>query len=290
MKRKRLLLGAWFGAMLLFLAAYPTAARADNTCNTSLTFGSGASLVSVCISNDGNLTRFTSPAGFEQINPSGTFRDGYAICTGQLPTFPNVPQGYDAGGVEDGFGPPTVIQPGGANTLPLTIIRTTTSGIYQLTQSFSRDSLRKTITVTMMVKRLSNADCSPTCPPVRLQRAFKGDVDNDTVAGARFATTVDSVHEWIDTIGNGLMLSNVQGVGVGHATIVNTVADYDPTGTPLSDPTPRAKGCLVFFGQVPTPTDPSVTNATQLVGRVIYEWGSIPLGASKTVQVTYRRF
>lgn len=171
-------------------------AMASNTCDNLLTFGSGATAMNVCISNEGNIVKFESPAGFQQIGPSTTFRDGYAICSGNLPTFANVPQGTNPGdvSVENGFGPATVIQPGGANTLPLTIIRNSLSGNYQLTQSFARDTLHRTVTITMKIKRLANGDCtSKGCPPVRLQRAFEGDVDNNTVANARFATTTDSV-------------------------------------------------------------------------------------------------
>ena len=46
----------------------------------------------------------------------------------------------------------------------------------------------------------------------------------------------------------------------------------------------------MFAGQVTTPTDPAVTNAADLYGRVIYIWGNIALNMSKTVKVSYRRF
>jgi hypothetical protein len=266
-------------------------AMASNTCDTLLTFGSGDTAMNVCISNEGNIVKFESPAGFQQIGPSTTFRDGYAICSGNLPTFANVPQGSDPGdvSVETGFGPATVIQPGGSNTLPLTIIRNSLSGNYQLTQSFGRDTLHRTVTITMTIKRLANGDCtSKGCPPVRLQRAFEGDVDNNTVANARFATTTDSVWEWVDTIaafngptGHGLHLSNVANGGVTPITTVYTVSDYGSYAD---------QACIVYSGEVATPTDPSVTNATTLVGRLMYFFGNIPLHASRTVKVVYERF
>jgi hypothetical protein len=264
------------------------AAKASNSCDTLLTFGSGATLTKVCISNEGNIVKFESPAGFEQIGQLNTFRDGYAMCSGNLPTWANVSEGYDAGdvSVEAGLGPPTVIQPGGPNTLPLTIIRDSSSGTYRLTQSFASDGLRRLITITMKVTRLSNADCtSAGCPPLRLMRAFEGDVDNNTSANARFGRSADSVWEWIDTTGHGLKLSSASIPGVSPITTVYTVADYDPNGSGAQ----AAKGCIVFAGQVATPTDPSVTNATNLVGRVMY-FLNIPLGGSKTAKVVYHRF
>jgi hypothetical protein len=184
------------------------------------------------------------------------------------------------------LGPPTVIQPGGPNTLPLTIIRDSSSGTYRLTQSFAFDGLRRLITVTMKVTRLSNADCtSAGCPPLRLTRAFEGDVDNNTSTNARFGRSVDSVWEWIDTTGHGLKLSSASNPGVSPITTVYTVPDYDPNGSGAQ----AAKGCIVFAGQVATPTDPSVTNAANLVGRVMY-FLNIPLGGSKTAKVVYHRF
>src|SRR4029077_13967785 len=104
-------------------------AMADNDCFASLSSGSGLTLMKVCISKDGNLTKFESPAGFDQIGLGNLWRDGYSICTGNLPNFPNVPEGYDAGASEAGFGAPVIVQPNGPNTLPLTITRTTTDGV-----------------------------------------------------------------------------------------------------------------------------------------------------------------
>jgi hypothetical protein len=247
--------------------------------------------MNVCISNEGNFVKFESPAGFEQIGQANIFRDGYAICSGNLPTFANVPQGYDPGDVskEALFGPPTVIQPGGSNTLPLTIIRDSTSGTYRLTQSFQRDVVRRTVGVTMTIKRLSNSDCtSMGCPPVRLQRAFEGDVDNNTVTNARFARSLDSVWEYIDTTGHGLKLNSVANGGATVITTVYTISDYDPDG--VGDAAQAAKGCIVFDDQLATPTDPAVTNASNLVGRVMFFFGSIPLNTSKSVKVVYERF
>jgi hypothetical protein len=268
---------------LVVLMGWAFAAKASNSCDTLLTFGSGATLTKVCISNEGNIVKFESPAGFEQIGQLNTFRDGYAMCSGNLPTWANVSEGYDAGdvSVEAGLGPPTVIQPGGPNTLPLTIIRDSSSGTYRLTQSFAFDGLRRLITVTMKVTRLSNADCtSAGCPPLRLTRAFEGDVDNNTSANARFGRSVDSVWEWIDTTGHGLKLSSASNPGVSPITTVYTVSDYGAYAD---------QGCIVFSGQVATPTDPAVTDATNLVGRVMY-FLNIPLGGSKTAKVVYHRF
>ena len=106
-------------------------------------------------------------------------------------------------------------------------------------------------------------------------------------ANARFAQDTDSVWEWINVSGNhGFVLSNLQDGGSGYATTVHTAADCDPNGSGFQ----TAKGCIVFAGQVATPTDPAGINAANLHGRVIYIWGNIGLNKSKTVKVSYRRF
>lgn len=279
-------------ALLVVLGLCGPVAMASNSCDTALNFGSGATLMNVCISNEGNIVSFESPSGFQQIGPSTLYRDGYAICSGNLPTFPNVPQGYDPGDVsaEAGFGAATVTQPNGPNTLPLTIVRNSSSGNYKLTQSFAVNTLLRTVTVTMTIKRLAKGDCTASgCPPVRLQRAFEGDVDNNTVLNAAFGRSVDSVWEWIDpgssdsnlTTGHGLHLSNVANGGATPITTVYTVADY-AAGVD--------QACTVFAGQLATPTNPAVTDATTLVGRLMYFFDNIPLNASKTVKVVYERF
>jgi len=263
-------------------------AMAHNDCFALLTSGAGPTLMTVCISQHGNLSKFESPAGFDQIGLGNLWRDGYSVCTGNLPNFPNVPEGYDAGASEAGFGPPVIVQPNGTNTLPLTITRTTTDGVYELKQSYAQDTAKRDIAITMKITRKSNADCGPGgCPPVRLARYFEGDVDNNQSANARFAQDTDSVWEWINVAGNhGFVLSNLLDGGSGYATTVHTAADFDPNGSGFQ----TAKGCIVFAGQVTTPTDPAVTNAANLHGRVIYIWGNIALNKSKTVKVSYRRF
>ena len=268
----------WFLFLVLpivLLLGAATIARADNDCFTSLNSGSGLTLMKVCISKDGNITKFESPAGFDQIGTGNLWRDGYSICTGNLPDFPNVPEGYDAGASEAGFGTPVVAQPNGPNTLPLAITRTTTDGVYELKQSYAQDTAKRDVAITMKITRRSNADCgSKGCPPVRLARYFEGDVDNNLQPGARFAQDTDSVWEWINVPGNhGFVLSNLLDGGSGYATTVHTAADFDPNGSGFQ----IAKGCIVFAGQVATPTDPNAVNATNLHGRVIYIWGNITL-------------
>jgi hypothetical protein len=243
------------------------------------TSGNGADRLTACISNHGNLVKFESPIGVDQIGQQNLFRDGYAICTGSLPTIPNESHGYDTGGVEAGFGPPTVL-----DLTPLTIARDTTNGVFRLIQKYKADKKEKEVVIEMTVMNISGVER----PAVRLQRAFEGDADNNTIPNSFFGRTVDSAFEWVDqpaagspAAGHGLMLTAVN-MAVDHATAVNTIADYNPAGACLR----TGNGCIVFSGGLATPAG----NGANLVGRVIYGLGTIKAGGKKTVSVSYRRF
>jgi hypothetical protein len=74
----------------------------------------GPSYMKVCVSRDGDLKEFQSPFGYQQLAVADNV-EGYALCgNGKV-------YGWDAGLDGSGFGEPTVIQPGGPGTLPLTI-------------------------------------------------------------------------------------------------------------------------------------------------------------------------
>jgi hypothetical protein len=254
----------------------------STACFSSHNYGSGAKTMKICISEHGNLVKFEAPAGFEQIGVLNTFKDGYAICTGAPPANTY----YDTGGLEAGFGGSVIDQPKGPNTFPLTITRTTLDGIWRLKQTYKRDTKEKDLLIVMTLTNLSAANQ----PVVRLQRAFEGDVDNNTNTNAFFGRTHESVWEWVETLdadgrpqGHGLMLSNLSFANdpIDHTTVVNTVADYNPTGGGFR----TGNGCIVFAGQTPTPAGSGANH----VGRLLYGLSLGP-GASATRTVVYRVF
>ena len=262
-------------------AAQEPRTNAPFSCHNS---GSGATAMNVCVSQHGNLVKFEAPAGVDHIGPLNLFKDGYAICTGNLPTIQNVSHGYDTGGSEAGFGAATIIQPNGPNTFPLTIIRDTTNGIFSLTQKFSRDTNEQDWTITMTLKNLSPV----AQQAVKLQRAFEGDVDNNTIPNSFFGRTLNSVFEWVDQpssgsppAGRGLMLTALTWAPYGIATAVNTVDDYNPNGSGFD----TGNGCIVYARGLSTPAG----GGANLVGRVVYGLDTINAGKSKTVKVAYRR-
>ncbi len=176
--------------------------------------------------------------------------------------------GYDAGLDESGFGPATVIQPGGEGTFPLSIVRKTTDGVFQLTQAFTRDTGEQDFTVAMTVKNLSAASVSA----VKLTRYFNGDIDN-TGADDLYGRTLDTVWGTQGAAGHGLGLFAKSGIA--HALRIEYATAWDPQGGG------GAERCDV------TGVTPAVRD--DYAGRITYSLPSIAPGASKTVSIVYRR-
>jgi hypothetical protein len=217
---------------------------------------------------------FESPAGQQHIAA-----EGYVVCDGQRGT-----HGFDAGIAEAGFTAPIIRQPNGPNTLPLTMTRTTRSGVFQLRQTFTRDILKKAVLITMTLTNISSADRGF----VSLERYFHGQIDG--TGPTRYARTARSVWGWTQPEespspgeGRGLMLTALTPTIDGVASI-ETFTDWDPNRV-VGGAQQTARGCGAFQPQ-PGPTVPG-----DFIGRIGHQvWPSLPAGSSKTVRVLYQRF
>jgi hypothetical protein len=235
----------------------PAPTSGGNGCHTTLSSGSKANLVKICITSHGNLTLFKSPAGVEHIRV-GTTYEGYLLCT---------PSGsaIDGAAVTSGFLEPAITQPGGSNTLPLTIQRSTADGALQFTQTFAFDPDSKSLTIDMQVKNLLGTPLSK----VGLVRFVDGDVDGLTTnTGVR---TKDTVLLLNDGTGDGLLLTAATS-DMPHYTQVLNFPDFASLLTQ----------CDAFTEPTPAVAD--------LVGRVGYDLGRLEGNETKSVSVTYRRF
>jgi len=215
--------------------------------------GSGATFFRPCVSIHGNVFSLQAPSGFEHIN-IGNDIEGYAICS-SLGTV------YDAATQEAGFGAQTITQPGGANTLPLSIART--GGGFRLTQTYARDTVQREFNITMAVKNVT----ASTITNVKVVRFFDGDVDNDVFN--IYDNSVDGV--W----GRDLRSLALQSVSLGTA---HTVA-IESFGQLISG---------VAGGVCNIPTNPGPTSDADWAGVAYYSFPSIAAGATKTVKFTYR--
>jgi hypothetical protein len=266
------------GAFLILFFCLPS--KASTSCDTALNSGSGEGLMNVCISNAGNLVGFQSPSGFEHIR-IGTIGEGYIVCHGSMVS-PTV-DGFDAGFDARGWGAPMVIQPNGQNTLPLTILRNTSNGNFQLKQVFTRNTSEREVTVTMTLTNISKS----TLFFPSLQRYVDFDIDNTSADDIFFADENTVFAEQANTV------SPVKD-GSGHAMSI--------TALPFGSGTLVEKASLWFAasgthtscggtGQVtPTAGQSGAAGAGNYVDRIRFDFFSLNPGSSTSpVKLIYRR-
>lgn len=164
----------------------------------------------------------------------------------------------------------TITQPNGSNTFPLTITRSTMDGVFQLTQSYSRNTAEDEVIITMTLKNVSASPVSN----VFLARYFRDYLGITTQVGGR---TLDAVWDWA---GYGLSLEALS-FNVNHVTDIEAGETWS-LGT-------EGNGCYDTSAvNLGTPTGQNSGNGW--AGRVVYELGTLKAGTSKTVKVGYRRF
>jgi len=130
---------------------------ATSDCQSTFTSGSGQTFLQFCVTVNGNITELQSPAGYEHIRV-GFYEEGYGICdfgttTGSETGYFDYADGGDSGNWQN----PVTTQPGGVNTFPLKIVRTTSDGVYTLTQTFTRDTVEPTVKIAMTLKNNTKA-------------------------------------------------------------------------------------------------------------------------------------
>jgi hypothetical protein len=265
-------------AALGLVLAMAHGVTASGTCFSTFASGTGANALAVCISDHGNIVRWTTPAGVEH----SIKNDGYVLCS-QGRVAPIV-HGWDAGiSTEDGFGPPVIHQPNGPNTLPLDITRTTDDGVFQLEQRFSRDTTEKDLTITMTVTNVDSTSRSG----VKLGRYFGMSPNHLNNSPNNASATSDSVFLWDDPdqpfvdppgLVYGVMLTALS-YNILHTPVVE---DHD-TWNPQDDDGPqRAKTCSPIDFASPK------IDLLDLRGRITYELGTLGAGRRARVKFLYR--
>ena len=97
----------------------PTAPVVEASTNCFATFAIGT--LTYCVSEHGNIVRFSSPAAAPEHIRIGVIREGYAVCVAPRPVALQQVS-YDSGNVEAGWqAAVTILQPGGANTHPFVL-------------------------------------------------------------------------------------------------------------------------------------------------------------------------
>jgi hypothetical protein len=232
---------------------------ATTTCKHTFTSGSGPNLLKFCVTVNGNVAQLTSPGGFEHIR-EGTILEGYSICD-----FGSLTRYYDFAAADSGNWQNPVVTGTG---LPLTIKRTTSDGIYTLTQVFNRNTVEPAVKITMTLK--NNTAAAHDFALVRY-----ADIDANNAHGGDFQNLFDYDRESAWGYNNGFNLFGVMlysvPTGQPHFAFVQNTADFPDSCSPVANlplTTP-------FLGD----------------GSVGMDWNGT-LGASKAITVTgeYRRF
>jgi hypothetical protein len=236
----------------------------ESTCPPAqtFTFGSGATRFSFCISTHGNVQNLVSPSASKHI----TTAEGYIVCGSG---FNN---SWDTGSDDESYGwnePIAVSQPGGPHTFPLTIIRQSTDGRFQLRQVFDWEPEQRELFITMVLKNTSAAAITN----LMLARYFDGNIDDQW--NNIYDGDSDSVWGRNPSSGarHGLMLSALS-LAQPHMAGVERETDW-------------------FYSKTICPTTewtgPPLSN-NDYVGRLTFKLGTLNPGQIKTVKVLYRRF
>jgi hypothetical protein len=238
----------------------PGSALASSACSFTFSFGTNNTALQYCVTANGNIAQLATPFAREHI-AVGTIGEGYAIC--DTTTFVGY-YDYADFGDSGNWGPATLVS---HSTSSVKIARSTSDGVWTLTQTISRVEETSSIKVAMALRNNTATDRS-----VSLMRY--ADVDVSGTPNNNFDATLVSAFGWNSFGSNrppfGLMIQNV-GNTVGFTAIpfVQNVG---------AGPTPCVPGTHLVFGPI-TDTDGSVVMS--------YE-GTVPGNRSKTVTMNYR--
>ena len=177
--------------------------------------GSGVTFLKICITNNGNISWFESPAGAVQLST----REGYAACTWTVPTW--MPNGFDANIDSSGWGSSVVSQPNGAGTLPMIVSRQTLDGAIKLNQTFTINTAERGVDVKMDITNLT-----PYAHDIRISRYFDGDLNGTTNNPYWFSDV--SVWAWGPLNYRGLMLTAAPSSSYTYYPWVSSYANWHP--------------------------------------------------------------
>jgi hypothetical protein len=237
-----------------------TSQRPFSTANCSFTFTSGAkaNFLKYCVTANGNVTLFETPSGHEHI-AVGQDGEGYGICdenTG-VAYFD-----YAEFGDSANWNNPTVLS---QDAKSVKIARTTTDGIWTLTQTFTQ--------------------ISGSSPSVKIGMALK----NNSIAN-RVALLV----RYADVDADGISQNSLDGTA-------NTAFGFQPAGNGIkfglalqnTGTTTFHQGYAQTVPQGPDPCNPfanfALSTLTNTDGSIIMLHDlHVPTGSSKTATVSYR--
>ncbi len=229
--------------------------QSTDTCSFNFSSGANNTFLSYCVTVNGNVLNVVTPANQQHL----TVREGYGICDINSNT-----EYFDyavTGDTPNWLTPRTL----SSSASKVKIARTTSDGIWTLTQTIAQVPSSSSIKVTMTLK-----NNTPVSREVQLSRFADIDADGTT------ANTVDS------TINDAMIFNSVgrggsfglalQNVGTSPFTYLGFIRNTSAALLPCTPFANQAIGPLIN------------TDGTAVMTYVI----TIPGGSSKTVNVGYR--
>jgi hypothetical protein len=181
--------------------------NSTTACAFNFTTGSGQTLLKFCVTVNGNIVQFQSPAGVEQI-AQGTFGEGYQICDGTTSV-----AYFDYAGFGDSgnWNAPITLS---SSTTQVKIQRTTADGAWTLTQTIAKvGGMNPYAKITMALK--NNSGTTKFAELIRYADSDPGQASSTSSFSQSLDGGVDSAWAYVpysDTSGNsnnGLMLQIV---------------------------------------------------------------------------------
>jgi hypothetical protein len=220
-------------------------------------FGSGD--FQWCISSTGSLQKLMSPNGAEHI-AFGAIIEGNVLCVNNAALY------YDRGGLINvaGWNPPTVVA--GPTSSSVTVRLTSTDGVFQLDQRWTRDTVERDLTLQLTLQNISTV---PT-GPVRLMRLV--DIDPNSNPSSAFDRSRYAV--WF---------RSTDAVSI-IALTLNPLPVVVVTSQPAISTTPPP--CAPAPLATPNPANPGST--TTGVASISYDFPSLSAGQKKIVKIGYQ--
>jgi hypothetical protein len=177
----------------------PYSPLATTSCTYTFTSGAGNTYLKYCVTVNGNITQIQTPFGHEHI-AVGTIGEGYGICNVDF----GVVEYHDWAGFGDSgnWGSPTTVS---HTATAVKIARTTSDGVWTLTQTIIQAASTASVKVVMALK--NNTSVARTVYLVRY-----ADVSADSRFLNNFDATQNTAAGWNSNVSSnpyGLVLQNV---------------------------------------------------------------------------------
>jgi len=228
-------------------------------CSFTFTSGTKETFLKYCVTTNGNITQFESPAGIEHI-AVGEVAEGYGVCDGTsgVSYFD-----YADDGATANWSAPTLLS---RDATSVHIARDTSDGIWTLTQNITQIGGTSSVNVAMTLKNNSAED--------RLVFFLRyADVDAAGVFNNNLDGTSESAFGWNSegTQSFGLAMHNVGNTAFAHAGFAQPIS---------SGPSP----CKAMANASRTPVIATDGSIVMLYNMFIRQ------GAAKTITINYRGF